>query len=133
MGDAIVKKRASDLSYSSWWIMQMLSQTGLEFHAFMCVALWLRTFLIGRGFKMSERYFNKEDFRRNMTRQVIKGYISDAVWETMQDMDFEQVSNQAFEKFFKTVEKIVRSEKLDNAEKIEKLLRLIKKYEMELY
>lgn len=82
---------------------------------------------------MSERYFNKEDFRRNMTRQVIKGYISDAVWETMQDMDFEQVSNQAFEKFFKTVEKIVRSEKLDNAEKIEKLLRLIKKYEMELY
>ena len=70
---------------------------------------------------MSERYFNKEDFRRNMTRQVIKGYISVAVWETMQDMDFEQVSNQAFEKFFKTVEKIVRSEKLDNAEKIEKL------------
>ena len=82
---------------------------------------------------MSECYFNKEDFRRNMTRQVIKGYISDAVWQTMRDMDFEQVSNQAFEKFFKTVEKIVRSEKLDNAEKIEKLLRLIKKYEMELY
>ena len=82
---------------------------------------------------MSECYFNKEDFRRNMTRQVIKGYISDAVWQTMQDMDFEHISNQAFEKFFKTVEKIVRSEKLDNAEKIEKLLRLIKKYEMELY
>ena len=82
---------------------------------------------------MSEIYFNKEEFRKNMTMQVIKGYISDAVWETMCDMDFEQVSNQAFEKFFKTVEKIVRSEKLDNAEKIEKLLRLIKKYEMELY
>ena len=48
-------------------------------YVFWCVALWLRTFLIGRGFKMSERYFNKEDFRRNMTMQVIKGYISDAV------------------------------------------------------
>ena len=82
---------------------------------------------------MSAIYFDKEDFRRNITNRMLKTYISDAVWQTMVDMDFEQVANQAYERFFKTVEKIVRSEKLDNNEKVEKLLRLIKKYDIELY
>ena len=82
---------------------------------------------------MSEIYFYKEDFRRNITNRMLKTYISDAVWQTMVNMDFEQVANQAYERFFKTVEKIVRSEKLDNNEKVEKLLRLIKKYDIELY
>lgn len=82
---------------------------------------------------MSEIYFDKEDFRRNITNRMLKTYISDAVWQTMVDMDFEQVANQAYERFFKTVEKIVCSEKLDNNEKVEKLLRLIKKYDIKLY
>ncbi|MBQ2968252.1 MAG: hypothetical protein IJE10_09065 [Clostridia bacterium] len=82
---------------------------------------------------MSEMYFNKEDFRKSITNRMIKTYISDAVWRTMQNMDFEQIYNEAYNMFFEKVEKIVRSEKLDDTEKVEKLLRLIQKYEIKLY
>lgn len=82
---------------------------------------------------MSEMYFDKEDFRKSITNRMIKTYISDAVWRTMQNMDFEHIYNEAYNMFFEKVEKIVRSEKLDDTEKVEKLLRLIQKYEIKLY
>lgn len=82
---------------------------------------------------MSEIYYNEEEFRVKATTQLLKGYISEVVWETMQDMNFEQVTNQAFEKFFNSLKRIVCSEKLDNAQKVEKILRLIDKYKLELY
>ncbi len=82
---------------------------------------------------MSEKYFDKQDFGRNVRMQIIKTYIGDMVWQTMRDMDFEEIQKDAYDNFFKKVEKIVRSEKLDNDEKVEKLLRLIQRYEITLY
>ena len=81
---------------------------------------------------MSGIQYDKVEFRQNMATRVIRGYIQDEVAKTVINMDIEQVVNTAYEQFFEKVEKIVRSEKLDNAEKVEKLLRLVKKYEFEL-
>ena len=68
----------------------------------------------------------------DMAARVLKRYIGDEVAKAVRNLDIEQVVNTAYEQFFEKVQKIVRSEKLDDAEKIEKLLRLIKKYEFEL-
>ncbi len=82
---------------------------------------------------MSEIFYNEEDFRRDITNRMIRTYIADAVWKYMQNKDFDRIRNEAYESFFKTVEKIVQSEELDNDKKVEKLLRLIDKYEIKLY
>ncbi|MBQ2968174.1 MAG: hypothetical protein IJE10_08670 [Clostridia bacterium] len=82
---------------------------------------------------MSEIFYNEEDFRIDITNRMIRTYITDAVWKYMQNKDFDRIRNEAYENFFKTVEKIVQSEELDNDKKVEKLLRLIDKYEIKLY
>ncbi|MBQ2968264.1 MAG: hypothetical protein IJE10_09125 [Clostridia bacterium] len=81
---------------------------------------------------MSGQFTDREDFFKDVRMRMIKYYIEDYVQNTMMRMDFEEVLNNSFDKFFKTLEKIIHSEKLDDSTKVEKILKLIQKYQLTL-